>query len=334
MKNISLVFSTLLMFLLVGCSASTLLEQAINERPDWVDNAQVKYPSDVYLTAVGEGSSRVRSSKNAITNLAEIFSVSVRAETKTLSSSIKQQSSLGVTLESTTSLQRHIETETEQTIEGVEIKESWLSPTGEYYTLAVLQKRNAARNLTESILEFDQKIQELIDYSRKTAPNSILALNALRSARDLQVTREMSNSQLKYLNGSGVLNDFSIEDIEQLIRQQLASLQISVERESGEDKNALQAALSGLGVTVVEQSGVQIASVMDFNEATFVNNWYWLRGSYQLTISEDGKVISRKRWPVKVSSKQKELLAPRLQDKLNANMTQYLQQLFSDAPTL
>ena len=59
-----------------------------------------------------------------------------------------------------------------------------------------------------------------------------------------------------------------------------------------------------------------------------------LRGSYQLTISENGKVISRKRWPIKVSSRQKELLAPRLQDKLNTNMTQYLQQLFSDAPTL
>lgn len=334
MKNITLILSALCLLIISGCSASTSQQQATSERPDWVDNSQQKYPSKYYLTAVGEGSSRVRASKNAMTNLAEIFSVSIRAETKSLSKAIKEESSLGVTLESTSSLQRNIETKTEQTIEGVEIKESWLSPTGEYYTLAVLQKRNAAQNLMESILELDKNTQELIDYSRQTAPNSILALNALRTARDLQITRKMSNSQLKYINGSGLLNDFSRQDIEELIRNRLASLQISVEHESNDNKNALQAGLSSLGITVAEQSSLQIASVMDMNEPTFLNNWYWSRGSYQLIIREDGKVISRKRWPIKISSKQKELLAPRLQDKLNSNMTQYLQQLFSDAPTL
>ena len=157
MKNITLILSALCLLIISGCSASTPQQRAISERPDWVDNSQQKYPSEYYLTAVGEGSSRARASKNAMTNLVEIFSVSIRAETKSLSKAIKEESSLGVTLESTSSLQRNIETETEQTIEGVEIKESWLSPTGEYYTLAVLQKRNAAQNLMESILELDQE---------------------------------------------------------------------------------------------------------------------------------------------------------------------------------
>jgi len=331
MKNITLLLSTLCLVILTGCAGSSPQERAVSERPDWVDNSQSKYPSDYYLTAVGEGINRDRASKNAIANLVQIFSVNIRAETKTLSKAVKEESVLGVTLESTTSLQSNLETETEQTIEGVEIKESWLSPTGEYYALAVLQKRNAAQNLMESIIELDKKAQELVNYSQQTAPNSILALNALRSSRDLQVTREMANLQLKYISGSGILNDLSRQDIEQLIRQRLATLKVSV---SSDNKNALQAALSGLGVTVVDQSSLQISSVVDINEPIFLNNWYWLRGSYQLTIYEEGQVISRKRWPIKVSSQQKQLLAPRLQDKLSGNMAQYLQQLFSDAPTL
>ena len=66
----------------------------------------------------------------------------------------------------------------------------------------------------------------------------------------------------------------------------------------------------------------------------YIDAWYWLRGSYELTITENGQVISRKRWPIKVSAKQKELLAPRLQDKVNSRMNEYLQQLISDSPTL
>jgi len=331
MKNIMLALSTLCLVILTGCAGTSPQERAFSERPGWVDSSQSKYPSDDYLTAVGEGINRDRASKNAIANLVQIFSVNIRAETKTLSKAVKEESVLGVTLESTSSLQSNIETETEQTIAGVEIKESWLSPTGEYYALAVLQKRNAAQNLMESIIELDKKTQELINYSQQEAPNAILSLNALRTSRDLQVTREMANLQLKYISGSGILNDLSRQDIEQLIRHRLATLKVSV---NSDDKNALQAELSGLGVTVVDQSSVQISSLVDINEPIFLNNWYWLRGSYQLTVVEDGQVISRKRWPVKVSSQQKQLLVPRLQDKLSGNMAQYLQQLFSDVPTL
>lgn len=336
MKKITLALPILLsLFLLSACAAPTNQEKAETERPDWIDHAQNKYPSQVYLTAVGEASSRTRASKNAIANLVEIFSVKVKAETKTLTEAVKQESVLGVTMESSSTLHRNIETESEQAIQGVEIKESWLSPTGEYFALAVLHRISAAQNLTESIIDLDEQTAELIDYSINVAPNSIVAVNALRSARDIQITRKMADLQLNYISGSGIPVDISSEKIEQLIKQQLASLKVSVDSTSLESHAAsVKAGLSRLGVTVVETSPLQISATMDMTKPAYIDTWYWLRGSYELTITENGQAISRKRWPIKVSAKQKELLAPRLQDKVNSRMNEYLQQLISDSPTL
>ena len=304
------------------------------ERPAWIDNAQSSYPAKEYLTAVGQASNRDRATENAIANLAEIFFVNVRAQTNVLTEATKQQSALGVTMESSTSLQRNIQTETDQAISGVVIRDSWLSPEGEYYALAVLDKRKAAISLTESIMELDDSTAEFIDYSLNSAPNTIAALNALRAARDEQLTRSMANLQLKQVSVSGIPNDISSAKIEKLIAKKLASMKVSVEVDSARHKKTIQSGLAKLGVAVVEISNLQVSADIDITEPALINSWYWLRGSYELSIAENGQEISRKRWPVKVSAKQQDLLIPRLQDSINNKISNYLIELVSDSPTL
>jgi len=334
MKKIT-VFAALLttVFLLSAC-VSQPSEEGDNERPSWIDHAQVDYPESQYLTAVGQASNRTRAGKNAVANLLEIFSVNVRAETRTLTEAVKQESALGVSMESSSTLQRDIQTETEQAIQGVEIKQTWLSPSGEYYALAVLHRLSASQNLTESIVELDQKTAELIDYSINQSPNAIASINALRAARDVQITRKMSDYQLRYINGSGVPTDISSNKIEQLIKQKLAALSISAQADTESQVKAIQSGLSSLGVKVADNATIEVSGKADITNPTLIDAWYWLRGSYELSISENGQVISRKRWPIKVSAKQKDLLKLRLQDKLSTRMNEYLQQLISDSPTL
>jgi len=316
-------------WLLNGCALSVNQRNEL-ERPIWIDQEHSSYVSAEYLSAVGEGTNRTLSSRQAMANLAEMFSVTVRSQTKVLSETIKEESRLGVTSESKTSLQTSINTRTEQSIQGIEIKESWLSPNGIYYTLAVLDRKKATQNLMELIMALDSETAELIHYSHHLAPNVILSLNALRTARDHQINREMFNTQLKYISGSGLINDLSRSSIEAMIRQRLAETVIKVK---GHD-TVLQAAVATLGMTLANQSDVEIQSSVELTEPTFIHDWYWLRGSYQLIIWDNGNVISRKRWPIKVSSKQVELLDPRWKDKLNNHITLYLQQLIADAPTL
>jgi len=332
MQQVKLIVSLLMTTLLFSCASTS--DNNSEERPSWIDNAKITYPDNTYLTAVGESSNRTRAGKNAVANLVEIFSVDVQSETKVLTEATKKESALGVSSESSTNLQRDIQTKTDQAIQGIEIKETWLSPEGDYYALAVLGKRSASQNLTEGILEMDEQSQNFIKYSNNTAPNSILAINALRSARDLQITRKMSDLQLKYISGAGIPNDTSTYDIENLITHKLAALSFSVEGDNKRETKLLESAVSKLGVQVVEESPLQLSAYLDMGEASYINNWYWLRGSYELTLSENGQVISRKRWPLKVSAKEEALLEPRLQDKLNENVIEYLQLLVSDSPTL
>lgn len=317
------------LFFITGCASTTS-----NERPLWIDNAQSLYSESDYLTAVGQASKRDRAGKNATANLAEIFYVNVRAETNTLTEATKAESALGVTMESSTSLQRSIQTETDQVLNGVQIRESWLSPNGEYYALAVLEKRKAAMALNESIMAFDDKTAELINFSINIAPNSIASVNALRAARDEQMARQMANLQLKQVSASGVPNDISSKKIEGLIAQKLANMKISVDIDSEKHAKTVQSGLAQLGVNVAKNANIVISADIDITEPTLLNDWYWLRGSYELSVSENGQVISRKRWPVKVSAKQQQMLMPRLQDKVNSSISQYLAELVSDSPTL
>jgi len=322
---------TLLSFcvLLVGCSSPP--DPTV--RPEWVDNAKVLYPTENYLTAVGQASKRDRGAKNAKANLVEIFSLQVKTETNMLTESSKDQSALGMTAESSTSLTRTISTETDQVIRGVEIKESWLSPTGEYYVLAVLQKQKAAANLRDTINELDEKSANLIDYSINDAPNSITAINALRKARDAQITRNIANSHLKQVSASGMPPDISIDKIERLITKKLSALKVSVINKDNDQQKTLQAGVSALGVTLTDDADIVISEKYDITEPTLINGWYWLRGSYELSLLEHGKVISRKRWPIKISGKEAVLLNARLEDKINQNVAQYVIELMSDEAT-
>lgn len=325
--NLSLLVTCLLLF---SCSSGTSLQK----RPKWIDHAASIYPEQDYLTAVGQASTRERASKNAIANLAEIFVVNVRAQSNTLTEATKKQSVLGVSSESSTTLQRNIQTETDQVISGVVIKDSWLSASGEYYALAVLNKRKAAMNLSESIMDLDDATADLIDYSVNSAPNAIAALNALRAARDQQLRRAMANLKLRQVSASGIPADISSGKIEHLIAQKLAAMQVSVVGDSARHNKTIESGLAKLGVAVVENSDLQMHADLDITEPALINNWYWLRGSYQLSVSQGAQVISRKRWPVKVSAKQRELLVPRLQDSINSKISGYLVELISDSPEL
>lgn len=329
MKDYRFLYCLVSCFLIISCASTP-----VDQHPRWIDNAQSFYPQRNYLTAVGQSSKLDLAGKNAIANLAEIAYIHIRAESHTLTEAAKAESALGVTLESSTSVQRNINTKTEQALSGVTIRESWLSPDGEYYALAVLGKRAAASSLNESIIELDNNTNKLIEYSRTTAPNSIVSLNALRDARDDQLARQVANMQLKQVSQSGIPADISSKQIERLIDQKLASMQVAVNISAEKHAKTVQSGLSRLGIMVVENANIEVSADYDITEPTLMDGWYWMRGSYELSISENGQVISRKRWPVKVSAQQKEVMESRLKDGISANMSQYLIELVSDSPSL
>lgn len=325
-----------LFILLLSCFfvASCSLTADPTERPEWLDHAQVLYPSNTYLTAVGKASKPDRASKNAVANLVEIFSVSVRARTNVLMEATKTRSVLSVTSESLNALQRTIKIETKKAVNGVETNEKWLSPDGEYYVLAVLEKQKLAISLREAIDDFDISTAANIDFSINSAQNEIASINALRKARDSQIARKITNIQLKKVSLNGVVNDISLEKIEQLINNKIASMKVRVSAGGELDKQTLELGITAMGIPVNEHAKIHVSAIVDVGKPKFINEWYWLMGNYQLSVSQNGKLISRKHWPIKILAKEKALLASRLEDKLNSKISDYIIELMSDSPTL
>ncbi len=327
--NIKLLFSIVIIFFIASCSSTPDL----TKRPEWIDQAQSLYPSAQYLTAVGEGVNLSRARKNALANLVEIFSVNVKAQTNVITKGTKSDSVLGVSAESSSSLSRTIQTETKNTVNGVVIKQSWLSQTGQYYALAVIEKQKLATSLRETIGELDRSTAQDIDFSIDNAPNDIAAINALRKARDNQIARHMANMQLKQVSIGGVPNEISSSKIEALIDKKIASLSVSVSTQNVQNKQTVEAGLAAMGIRVTESGKLKVLAKIDVSSPVHINEWYWLRGSYQLSISEDGKVISHKRWPIKVSAKDASMLNSRLNDNLNKKISEYIIELVSDSLT-
>ena len=304
-----------------------------NEQPSWVDKPESKYSSQQYLTAVGYAGTRDVAENSALANLAKIFTVDIAANSKDFSKAITSNSDQGFAVENSQEISRSVVTSTDLELEGAIIKETWVSPLGEHYALAILEKQRAARTLTEKVRNADKNTAQLLDYSRNTAPNVVLALHSLRQARSEQIKREIANQQLVQVANNGIVNSTSSKEIETLIKNSLAQLKVATSAESDKSNDILQSALGQLGIPHATSSNLVLQAKLDTIDPVFKEQWYWLRGSYDLSLVDNGTVITSKRWPIKISAREEQLLQPRLQDEVSANLTDYLIELLSSPPS-
>ena len=327
-QTLSFICASIFALLVSSCSSGG----DENPKPSWIDNPEVEYPSQQYLTATGYASQRDVAANSALANLAKIFTVDINADTKEFSKAITSNSSGAYTIENTQELSRSVVTTTDLELEGAIIKETWVSPVGEHYALAILEKQRAARNLTQKIRNADQNTTQLLAYSKNTAPNVVLAFHALRQARGEQIKREIAHQQLIQVANKSIPNKTSSKEIETLIKQSLAQLSVATSAESDESNNVLQSALGQLGIPHADKSNLVLKAKLDTIDPAFKEEWFWLRGSYDLSLVDNGTVITHMRWPIKISAREEQLLQPRLQDEISKNLPDYLVELLSTPP--
>ena len=301
-----------------GCSSN-------NSRPDWVDMPYQNYNQKHYLTAVGQGDNKEQASSRALANMAKFFVVNIADN----SSDLSQASIAKTAYETSNQISRHIKTQTKCSLEGVEIEQSWLSPSKEYFALAVLDKKVAVLRLTQAIKSADQTTQKLLVYSSTQAPNIIKKLQALSKAQVEQSKREGLNQQLLLISENNIKPQISSSEIAAQIRGELAFLKVSAQAQNEQAQHFLQSAISELGITINQDSKLQLKAELDTFAPFEQQGWHWQRGSFQLSLLNETQTISQKRWEFKISAQQPKLLATRLQDQLEANVADYLFELLT-----
>lgn len=334
MRNYTQGIFALVGMLLTACSSTP-------ERAAWLDGTDPNYPQAVYLSASGEASSRSAADNRALANLAKIFEVSVADTSSDFSEARISQLSTGNideggrTVENSQKLSRFVNTQAKQVLRGASIAERWQDPvSGQQYSLAVMKKAPAISHFTRAIRDADQQTEAAVNYAATQAPNAIAALGALEQARQRQVQRVNDNSNLRVLSGTDISAKYSVDDIDTLMRTKLASLSFLPQTADAETLALLQGSAAKVGVALAEDGDYGLTMLLDQGTPKKEQNWYWLRGSVELNVSEKGQTIANKRWPFKISAQNEEMLEQRLFDQLSAQLPQYILQLLTPAQSV
>lgn len=159
MFKVAVVFIAL-SFFLPFVSASE--KSVTNMPPVWIETPTEQYPERTYMTAVGEGFSQKEAEVSAIESLAAIFNRKIEAQTQSSLDYASVQGKDAAKKDKRINQTISISTNMEQ-LSGVEIKETWVSPDGTYYALAVLEKSKAIAVYKGKIALNNQAIMSLMD---------------------------------------------------------------------------------------------------------------------------------------------------------------------------
>lgn len=313
-------------------AASLQLAACATQVPDWLDNPAAAYPDTQYLSATGAADERQVAADRALANLAKIFEVQIADTSLDFSAASVSSGEEGVVSSNEQRLSRTITTEARQVVAGAKVVEYYETEQGRVHALAVLDRQAAASRFRQSILQSDRKVDSLLQYASRQAPNVVAALNALNQARLEQIRREQVNSHLMVVDdGRGVKSSHTVASIEETLRRALATLRCDVESSDPSVKAELQRAVSQLGIQIQPGAQLRFTGLMDATAPEQRQGWYWIRGSYELMLSDGDQVLAKQRWPVKASATAESLVGQRLRDTVNRELPGQLFEMLTRA---
>lgn len=318
-------------------SAAAILMGACSsppERPTWLDGTNVNYPANVYLTASGQAKSSSVADNRALANLAKIFEVSIADESIDFSeANISQSNASGTTVrqvDNKQTLSRFVNTQAQQVLQGTSITERWQDPvTGQQSSLAVMKKAPAAALFMQSIRAADEQTSAAVKYAEQQAPNPLIALSALESARERQITRLNDNNNLRVVTGNDINVEYSVETLTQMIKSRLAALSFATSATDEQALLSLQSGAAEVGVQLKDDSQYKLVLTLDKGAVEQRQAWYWLQGNIVLHVMDGTKSIANQRWPFKISAQSEQLLEQRLAVKLNKALPGYVYQVLT-----
>lgn len=152
------------------------------DSPRWV-NSPADYCGSSKLCAVGESTGRMMAETEARNALAKIFETKIKATTTATTTSESTMKDDVVEGKVEEEYYSQIKEFTEETLEGVEVKE--FHDDGEaVFALAVLDKNKAARRLQSRMAKLDDDIASLYEDNRRASINKALKIFVVRDNLD------------------------------------------------------------------------------------------------------------------------------------------------------
>ncbi|HHM05015.1 MAG TPA: hypothetical protein ENJ19_04640 [Gammaproteobacteria bacterium] len=313
MKRINKHLVVLLLPLLISaCVAAT----KTTGRPGWVDGGPGRYSAGLYLTGVGSGDTLDEAQDRARADLAKIFRVEVREESRFVER--VERPSQGATRHSSAA-SSSVRTRTEGVLSGVTIAESWHDRAARrYYALAVLERRKAETALAEKIHALDEVTQRYLA-SAESENDMLRKIAWTARAVAAQEERGRTQSMLRVVDqtGLGIPAPWTHQQLQTRLTGlagRITVAPVASGRAPGVVEQALAGALAEAGF--LARSGGAAAYVVEaklsWRDLGLREGWYWLAGSLDLVLRDAaGAVRGRRSWPIKESATRRELARQR-----------------------
>jgi len=312
-----------------ACARTTSLQ------PGWVNSTAADYPSKRYLLGKGLDSHQAIARDRARADLAKIFEVSISEESRDQTSYTSKSDGKSRFVQVDSETEREISTKTEQIISGINISESWQDPeSGQFHVLATLDRLKAANSLREQINQIDEATAQAIQYSRETK-EPLKQLGFANKALQLQLERSTYQKQLKVVSysGMGIGSAYNIGVLANDRNALLQRIKIKVQIESdpiGDLNDIVAGALSNSGFTHVTHNKTDyiLNCKVSLDTHRDSQGWYWQRGTLEVSLLDPttNRTLGSQRWPIKISSQNRELSEKRVRDKISSTLNRELRQ--------
>jgi hypothetical protein len=178
--------------LLIGSIILMIAIPCLSQSLEWIDRISVLYPSELYLTALGVGSAKEAADNDAYKGISRIFKAEVKSVTRQEERYHQGSDSRS---ESTFSYDESINVKTSSVLESVKVaKHGYDKEKDEYYSLAVLDKREYSEILAGRIGELGSRLDKTLASTEDPEDSSLLKLRSLLRARIL--TKEIGDTYI------------------------------------------------------------------------------------------------------------------------------------------
>ena len=229
-------------------------------QPSWVMGGTREYPAERYLVGVGQAESQASADERAYGAVAKIFKAEISAQSRDWESFLSLEKRGQAETEHRLSLDQVTKVSSDKAIENVRVLDRWVDEKhGQHYTLAGMDRAQAAAALQDRIAELDRAVETEMTKSAQTSDKLAKVRNLRRAIKNL-ILREAYNADLRIIRASGQGDPppYRVADLTVQLEQFLAdSLLIAVEVSGDQVEQTRRAVTEGLlreGLPVVELS--------------------------------------------------------------------------------
>ncbi|HQS58526.1 MAG: hypothetical protein B7Y56_11905 [Gallionellales bacterium 35-53-114] len=278
-------------------------------QPKWMSDSTLEYPSSMYLTGRGAGSTAEEAQNRARGDLATIFEV--RIEVVNQNTTNVAQSGKNEQVDRLSSQQ--VSAKTDKVISGINIAEVWRDPvTQDFHALAVLPRAQASASLREELSKIDEELNQQMQ-AAQSAKDPLLKIGALSQAFQASIRREGFQASLKVIDptGRGVQAPYSQASVQMQINDTLKQVKIAplvVEDDGAKEFGPLlKGGLAAAGFLSSNPANADLVleGKLALTEPERKDGWIWVRATVEVSLVEKAsrRVRGSKTWPFKASAK-------------------------------